>query len=81
MLTQRYNIVELPGTARCQLNSMRQEEQEALEDFADRVLVKVSEAYPNVEEEVAQCLGTESFLRGCRDRAAAYAASEHKPDT
>ena len=81
MLTQRYNIAELPGTARRQLNSMRQEEQEALEDFADRVLVKVSEAYPNVEEEVAQCLGTESLLRGCRDKAAAYAASEHKPDT
>ena len=61
MLSQRYNIAELPGTARRQLNTMRQEEQESLEDYADRVLGKVSEAYPNVEEDVAQALGTESF--------------------
>ena len=81
MLSQRYNIAELPGTARRQLNTMRQEKQESFEDYADRVLGKVSEAYPNVEEDVAQALGTESFLRGCRDRSAAYAASEHKPDT
>ena len=52
-----------------------------MEDYADRVLGKVGEAYPNTEEDVAQALGTESFLRGCRDRSAAYAASEHKPDT
>ena len=81
MLSQRYNIAELPGTARRQLNTKRQEKQESLEDYADRVLGKVSEAYPNVEEDVAQALGTESFFRGCRDRSAAYAASEHKPDT
>ena len=81
MLSQCYNIAELPGTARRQLNTMRQEEQESLEDYADHVLGKVSEAYPNVEEDVAQALGTESFLKGCRDRSAAYAASEHKPDT
>ena len=81
MLSQRYNIAELPGTARRQLNTMRQEERESLEDYADRVLGKVSETYPNVEEDVAQALGTESFLRGCWDRSAAYAASEHKPDT
>ena len=81
MLSQRYNITELPGTARRQLNTMRQEEQEPLEDYADRVLGKVSEAYPNVEEDVAQALSKESFLRGCRDRSTAYGTSEHKPDT
>ena len=81
MLSQCYNIAELPGIARRQLNTMRQEEQESLENYADHVLGKVSEAYPNVEEDMAQALGTKSFLRGCRNRSAAYAASEHKPDT
>ena len=80
-LTVRYDISELPGTARRQLNSIRQEEQESLEDYADRVLVKVLEAYPKIEEDTAQGIGVENFLRGCKDKAAAYAAAEHRPET
>ena len=37
LLNQRYGIMELPATARRYLQSMRQEEAESLDDFADRV--------------------------------------------
>lgn len=79
MLTQRYQITEIPVTARRQLSTMKQEEQELLEDFADRVLIKVTEAYPSVSDKTAQTLGVEGFLSGCRDRVAAGKAAEHKP--
>ena len=59
---------------------MRQEEAESLDDFADRVLVKVAEGYPEVPDDTLQILATENFLRGCKDRSAAYAAAERKPD-
>ena len=80
LLNQRYGIMELPATARRYLQSMRQEEAESLDDFADRVLVKVAEGYPELPDDTLQILATENFLRGCKDRSAAYTAAERKPD-
>ena len=58
---------------------MRQEESESLEDFADHVLVKAAEGYPEVPDATLQTLATDNFLRGCKDRSAAYVAVEKKP--
>ena len=80
LLNQCYGIMELPATARRYLQSMRQEEAESLDDFADRVLVKVAEGYPEVPDDTLQILATENFLRGCKDKSAAYAAAERKPN-
>ena len=79
-LDDRYGVQELPSTARRQLGSIRQEENESIEEFADRVLVKAMEAFPDVKSRVLQEMATDSFLRGCRDKYAAYAASEKKPE-
>ena len=81
LLAQRYGVMELPSTARRQLSAMRQEEGEALEDFADRIILKAGKGFQRVPEETLQSLATEAFLRGCKDRNAAYAASERKPET
>ena len=81
VLAKRYGLVEPPPTARRQFNALRQEEGESVEDYADRVLVKAYEGYPGVDDEVVETLAVEGFLRGCRDRGAAYAAAEHKPAT
>ena len=72
---------EHPTSARRQLSYLRQEERESLEDFADRVLTKVIEAYPGADEELEQDLAKESFLCGCQNRRAAYAAAEEEPET
>ena len=80
LLDQRHGMLELPSTARRQLVAMRQEEGESLEDFADCVMLKTGEGYPGVPEETLQSLATAAFLRGCRDRNAAYATSERKPE-
>ena len=80
-LDARFGHLELPSTAQRHLAAIKQEEAESLEDFSDRVLIKASEAYPDISDEAIQSIATESFLAGCKDQAAAYAASEKNPDT
>ena len=80
-LEQRFNRREHPIIARRQLSFLRQAEGESLEDYADRVLAKVSEAYPGVDEEIEQDLAKEAFLKGCQNHSAAYATAEKDPST
>ena len=68
LLNMRYGILDEPTIARSHLQSMRQEEAESLEDFADRVLVKAGEGYPEIPDDTLQSLAVDNFLRGCRDR-------------
>ena len=78
-LEERYGVKELPGVARRQALSMKQEEGESVDDFADKVLNKVTEGFPEVDDEVLQSLAVDAFLRGCKDRSAAFAAAEKNP--
>jgi hypothetical protein len=71
----------MPSTARRQLSTLRQEEGESYEDFADRVLVKTFESFPEVPDQTIQSISIERFLGGCRDKAAAFAAAEKEPET
>ena len=80
-LEQRFGKLEHPTAARRQLSYVRQEEGEWIEDFADRILTKVNEAYPGIDVEMEQDLAKEAFLRGCQNRSAAYAAAEKDPET
>ena len=80
-LEQRFGKLEHPTAARRQLSYVRQEEGESIEDFADRILTKVNEAYPGIDVEMEQDLAKEAFLRGCQNRSAAYAAAEKDPET
>ena len=78
-LEERYGVKELPGVARRQALSMKQEEGESFEDFADKVLNKVTEGFPEVDDEVLQSLAVDAFLRGCKDQSAAFTAAEKDP--
>ena len=80
-LELRFGKREHPTSARRELNYLQQHERESLEDFADIVLAKVSEAYPRIGHELEQDIAKEIFLRGCRNRKAAYAAAEKDPTT
>ena len=81
VLEVRFGKMEHPTSARRQLGYLRQEEGENLEDYADKVLTKVSEAYPGIDDEMEQDLAKEAFLRGCHHRSAAYATAEKDPVT
>ena len=75
-LAQRYDLQEHPPTARRQFMALKQEEGEALEEFADRILNKASEAFQHMDDGSVQTLASEAFLKGCKDRCAAYEASK-----
>ena len=70
-LEVRFSKMEHPTSARRQLSYLRQEEGESLEDYADKVLTKVAEAYPGIDDEMEQDLAKEAFLRGCHHCSAA----------
>ena len=70
-LEVRFSKMEHPTSARRQLSYLRREEGESLEDYADKVLTKVAEAYPGIDDEMEQDLAEEAFLRGCHHCSAA----------
>ena len=80
-LEVRFGKMEHPTSARRQLSYLRQEEGQSLENYADKLLSKVTEAYPGIDKEMEQDLAKEAFLRGCHHRSAAYAAAEKDPMT
>ena len=84
LLDQRYGSAEEPLTARKQLNNMKQEIGESLEDFADRVMEKMQEGYGQnggLSSKVVKELTVENFLKGLKDGRAGLAAAERHPCT
>ena len=80
-LEKRYGRKDPPSTYRRGLNAIRQREEEEIDDFADRVYETAAEGFPDAEESLIQSLSSDAFLRGCRDRNAAYMASEKSNET
>jgi hypothetical protein len=79
-LKDRFSLDEQPAAARRQLAAMRQEGAEPLEEYADKVFYKAAEAYPELPEKTLHSMAIETFLRGCKDKQAAYAAAEKRVD-
>ena len=61
---QRLGKLEHPTVARCQLTYVRQEEGESLEDFADRILTMVPEAYQGIDKQDGARPGKGVLLTG-----------------
>lgn len=75
-LASRYGQKDPPITIRRLLASLRQEEDENIEEFADRTLSLTIKGHPRASDEVIQTMATEVFLRGCKGRYAALMAAE-----
>jgi hypothetical protein len=80
-LMQRYGQKDLPFTVRRQLGYIKQEENETLEEFGDRVLGMTMEGFPTTEDDTVQMMAVDSFFKGCKDKAAAAIALEKEPST
>jgi hypothetical protein len=78
-LTKRYGQRDPPSYARRQLSTLRQTDQETVEDFADRVQRVALDGFPTASEDIIQQVSIEIFLHGCKERTAAYFASERCP--
>ena len=64
-LKQRFSKKDEPVSARRQLQYVRQQEGETLEEFAERVHFIVMDGYDKCDNVVIDQIGTEAFLQGC----------------
>ena len=67
----RFDLKDAPVAARQQLHVVRQDDEESLEDFLQRVLTITMDGFDKAEVGTLQQLATESFLRGCKHKDAA----------
>lgn len=77
----RFGRREAPHILRKQLQSLTQEFDETIEDFADRAEEIAAEGYPDIPEKYVGTLATDAFLRGCKDKQSALVAMDRNPET
>ena len=78
-LKNRYGVNEDPSVVRRNLNDIKQEVNESLEDFADRVQHAVAVGYKGAGDRAIEKWAAELFLKGAKEKGAALAASERQP--
>ena len=67
-MKRRFNKKPEPVTARRQLQYVRQQVNESLEDFAHKVYVLALDGYEKCEDDALENIATEAFIRGVRKR-------------
>ena len=70
-----------PPVLRTQLMAVRQGEEERTDDFGQRVMQLVFQAYPDASPSMVDTLGIESFMRGANDKYAVEIAMIREPKT
>lgn len=80
-LKQRFSKKDEPVSARRQLQYVRQQDSETLEEFAERVHFIAMDGYDKCDNSVIDQIGTEAFLRGCKDKEAARHVIERNPES
>ncbi|CAC5415783.1 unnamed protein product [Mytilus coruscus] len=80
-LKQRFSKKDEPVSARRQLQFVRQQDSETLEEFAERVHFIEMDGYDKCDNSVIDQIGTEAFLRGCKDKEAARHVIEKNPES
>ena len=81
-LNQRFGNKDLPYTIRRQLQEVRQNIDETVEEFAERVQEMASDGYgPTTPENVVETISVDAFLKGCSDKKATLFAMEKNPTT
>ena len=80
-LGKRFGIKEAPITVRRELQYLKQEEKETLNEFSQRVHFQVIDGFPGAKEKTINQLAVEHFLRGCLDKRAAATAMGRDPRT
>ena len=78
-LIRRFGQKDPPNNVRKQLQNLKQEEFESFDDFADRTYSLTIEGFPKTSNKTIQGVAVDVFLRGCKDKTAAYSASEKDP--
>ena len=78
-LKKRYGQSDPPTSVRRQLLTLKQKEEDSLEEFAERAQTMAQEGFPGVTNKAIRGIAVDHFLRGCRDKQAALAAMDKDP--
>ena len=78
-LRRRLSTKEAPVSARRQLQFMRQQESEPLEEFSQRIYFMALDGFDKGNPEVVDQIATKAFLCGCRDKEAPRSVLEKDP--
>jgi hypothetical protein len=78
-MKRRFSKKPEPVTAKRQLQYVRQQENESLEDFAHTVYALALDGYEKCEDDALEDIATEAFLRGCKEKETAIQAMEKNP--
>ncbi|CAC5411559.1 unnamed protein product [Mytilus coruscus] len=70
-LNQRFGNKDIPYTIRRQLQDVRQNDDEMIDEFAERVQEMATDGYIDTPEHVAETISVDAFLKGCTDKKAA----------
>ncbi|ELT94455.1 hypothetical protein CAPTEDRAFT_194896 [Capitella teleta] len=71
-LLTRFNVVQAPAVLRKQLQDVRQGMEESRQEFASRVQQLARDAHPSLVTEAVEPMAVDAFLRGCKEKLAAY---------
>ena len=78
-LSRRFGAKDAPITVRRGLQFIKQEENETLEEYSQRVHFLVMDGYPGAREKTIEHISVEHFLRGCLDKRAAAVTMDKNP--
>ncbi|OWF53301.1 hypothetical protein KP79_PYT00465 [Mizuhopecten yessoensis] len=79
-MKERFSDKDVPVVARRELHFTKQEENESLAEFAQRIQTITGDCFAHADTTRNQ-IATEAFLKGCREKMAAQRAMEMKPKT
>ena len=80
-MTVRFSTHETPAVALKKLQDCQQNPEDSIEEFAGTVLQHAIEALPKSPEETVQFMAVNTFLKGTREKVAAYAVMNNAPAT
>ena len=77
-LHERFGKKDLPHIIRRQLQDIKQNEGESIEEFEERVRDMAVEGYPDTPDVCIQTVAVDAFLKGCNNKQAALTAMDKK---
>ena len=76
---QRFGHKDEPVTIRQQIQHLKQNEDESLEEFAERMHSLATDEYPATVGDMVETIATDGFLKGCSNKQATLTAIDKQP--
>jgi hypothetical protein len=80
-VNERFGRKDLPHIIRRQLQDLKQEQDDLLEEYAERAQEMSTDGYPDTPAEFVEIIAIDAFLKGCTDKKAALTAMDKNPAT